>query len=159
MKKVWPRTSLVYLELRLQLLHLQPQYFRRQMVACLALDLLNQVMEVFLALGQLRQLEEDSLDLEGHHLPQLEGAYSVEARLLHLSQVGVVYLEMLHLEEVFSGVSQVLLNKLKVVVNQTHLLLLPHRLDLEDRLKVGLSLGEVSRLHNKILFLELLIHL
>jgi len=129
------------------------------MVACLALGLLNQVMEVFLARGQLRQLEEDSLDLEGHHLPQLEEACSVEARPLDLSQVGVVYLEMLHLEEVFSGVSQVLLNKLKVAVNQTHLLLLPHRLDLEDRLKVGLSLGEVSRLHNKILFLELLIHL
>ena len=129
------------------------------MVGCLALDLPSLVMEVYLALGQRRQLEEDSLDLEDLHLPLLEEACSVEAQLLHLSQVGVVYSEMLHLEEVFSGVSQVLLNKLKVVVNQTHLPLLLHLLDLEDRLKVGLSSEEVSSLLNKTLSLELLIHL
>ena len=129
------------------------------MVGCLALDLPSLVMEVYLALGQRRQLEEDSLDLEDLHLPLLEEACSVEAQLLHLSQVGVVYSEMLHLEEVFSGVSQVLLNKLKVVVNQTHLPLLLHLLDLEDRLKVGLSSEEVSSLLNKTLSLELPTHL
>jgi len=129
------------------------------MVGCLALDLPSLVMEVYLALGQRRQLEEDSLDLEDLHLPLLEEACSVEAQLLQLSQVGVVYSEMLHLEEVFSGVSQVLLNKLKVVVNQTHLPLLPHLSDLEDRLKVGLSSEEVSSLLNKTLSLELPTHL
>lgn len=123
------------------------------------LDLPSQVMEVFLALGQRRQLEEDSLDLEDLHLSQLEEACSVEAKLLHLSQVGAVYLEMLHLVEVFLGVSQVLLNKLKVVVNQAHLPLLPHLSDLEDRLKVGLSSEEVNKLLNKTLSLELPIHL
>ena len=150
--------KLICLEAKL-LIHLLHQFYKRLKEDCSGLVHQNKVVEVCLALvNQSPQVEVVCLEqVDPHHL-QLEEACLVQVQEPQLLNLLLVFLEMLHLVEVFLELVLVLLSKLKVEVNQTPYLLHHPKSDLEDRLKVLLYLVELLKLLPQVLYLELVTH-